>query len=344
MDFLIGTYTHGFGDPATLGQGIYRVAFDPVASSFASPILVAQVDNASALTIDRAGGVVYSVREVFRDRQPGISAFRLEPNGALSPIAKIDLAGELPCHLAFDPNHLRLASAQYWTGEVTVFVATDNLREIARLQRSGTGPNVTRQEGPHAHCVRFTDRGEVLHLADLGADCVVSHRLAPDGSSIETRSLALPAGAGPRHFVIDKAEARAYVICELTEDLVVLHRHELGWRLHEVVPAFDCPADDEGSAAAIRMSEDERFVYVSGRRQSRIACFSIDGELRRIGDYPSGGICPREFILTDDGEWAICANQVTGTLCAKKRDVNTGHLDEVTATCDVPAPVAVLQL
>ncbi|SMY09740.1 lactonase family protein [Flavimaricola marinus] len=344
MDFLIGTYTHGFGDPSTLGKGIYRVSFDPDAVSFGTPTLAIGLENASALTIDRAGRVVYSVREVFRDRHPGVSAFRLEPDGRLSPIGRLDFAGELPCHLAFDPTNRRLASAQYWTGEVTVFDADDRLCELARLERSGTGPNATRQEGPHAHCVQFTDKGDVLHLADLGADCIVSHRLASDGKNIETSSLSLPSGAGPRHFVINKAETRAYVICELTEYLAVLHRDGLGWRLQEAVPAFDCPADAEGSAAAIRLSPDERFIYVSGRRQSRIVCFSVDGVLTRIGDYSTGGNCPREFILTSDGGWAICANQESGTLCAKKRDDGAGHLEEVAATCDVPAPVALLQL
>src|SRR5207253_5510412 len=69
----------------------------------------------------------------------------------------------------------------------------------AVFQSRGSGPNEERQEGPHAHCVRFSPDGQALYAVDLGADTI--WRL-PLGRAAEfgppTVAWRAPPGTGPR--------------------------------------------------------------------------------------------------------------------------------------------------
>ncbi|MDF0599827.1 lactonase family protein [Psychromarinibacter sp. C21-152] len=341
MDLIVGTYTRPIAGMAGNGAGIYRVPFDGGTGAFGPPDLLADCVNPSSLVLSPCGVVLMAGREVFADHGPAVVSFRVSADGGLTPLSHMPLDGQLPCHLAFDPAQRRLASAQYWTGDVAICpVAAGVLQPPRYLRRTGRGPNAARQEGPHAHCVAFSDGGEVLHLADLGTDSLVSHRLAPDGRAVETAELRLPAGSGPRHIALNRAATRAWVVCELDETLALLERAGLGWTLSRVRPGFEVPRGTDGAAAAIRLSHDARHVYISGRRQSSIAAFSGDGQL--IGRFDTGGQGPREFIVTPDDGWIVVANQTSDTLTSLRREAATGRLALTDNACAIGSPASIV--
>jgi 6-phosphogluconolactonase len=190
--------------------------------------------------------------------------------------------------------------------------------------------------------VAFSDAGDVVHLVDLGTDSIVSHRLSDDAIANETASLSVPAGSGPRHMVLSRDASRAWVFCELDESLIALTRAGLGWQIDTVQPGFAAPRGEDGSGAAIRLSPDERHIYISGRRQSRIAGFDLDGNL--IGETDCGGLSPRDFIAFSDGHWVIAANQTSNTLTSLRRDPATGLLALSGHSCDIGSPVALVEV
>ncbi|RVT82722.1 lactonase family protein [Rhodobacteraceae bacterium CCMM004] len=344
MELLVGTYTAPFAGMTANGEGIYGVSFDRDTGAFGAPRLLTRCVNPSCIALTPDGATLFAGREVFAQDAPALVSFRVGPDGALTELSRMPLEGELPCHLAYDPEQGRLASAQYWTGDVAVCtVRTGQIQPPAALTRTGSGPNAARQEGPHAHFVAFTDNGTVLHLVDLGTDRVVSHRLDADQGATETATLAVPAGSGPRHMALSPDGRRAWLLCELDETLVSLRRDGLGWAVADVQPGFAAPQGEDGAAAAIRLSPDGRHLYLSGRRQSQIAVFALDDLPVPVETVESGGRTPRDILVTADGGWVIAANQNSGTLTSLWRDAATGRLTASGHHCDIPSPVALAE-
>jgi 6-phosphogluconolactonase len=346
MEILVGSYSRHLGDIGGNGDGIYSVSVDAETGEFGLPTLLADCVNPTYLTLAPDRQHLFAVREVFAKDQPALLSFRLTSSGALTATSQLEISGELPCHLAYDPVNMRLASAQYWTGDLAICDVKDGVLQApaSALARAGSGPNSDRQQGPHAHFVVFTDDGTILHSADLGSDSIISVRLDAENHPIETVSLPLPAGCGPRHMALTKDTSKAFVVCELDESLIALGRSGLGWEISSVQPGFAAPLGVDGACAAIRLSPDENHVYISGRRQSCIAGFAIGSQITPLGETSTGGLNPRDFIISKDGNWAIVGNQESDTLISLRRDPVSGTLSASGHSCDVGSPVSLVEL
>jgi 6-phosphogluconolactonase len=57
---------------------------------------------------------------------------------------------------------------------------------------------------------------------------------------------------------------------------------------------------------------------------------------------PSGGVSPRNFELSRDGNWLVCANQTSNNLASFRVDPATGRLTATGHSVTVPQPVCVL--
>lgn len=347
MDLLIGTYTDGVGGMEGRGEGIYAVSMDPETGAFSTPSLAAKCQNASALALTPDGQTLFASREFFVVDDPGVLSFSVGSPTKLSKLSQLSLNGELPCQLSFDPTHSRLASAQYWTGDLAVIDVMNGALQPSPVyfNREGTGPNPDRQEGPHAHCTAFSDDGAVVHVVDLGTDAVISHKLDAQKNPVEVRSVKFTPGAGPRHMVINNDATQAFVVCELDESLVALNRKGIGWEIASVQPGFvDVPKGEDGSAAAIRLSRDQRHIYISGRRNSNIACFAVGDGVSAVAEIETGGKTPRDFIVSSDGNWVIAANQDTDNIVSFRRDHETGKLTATGNSCTIGTPVSLVEL
>ena len=114
---------------------------------------------------------------------------------------------------------------------------------------------------------------------------------------------------------------------------------------------------DPPASAAVRLSPDGRFLYVSTRFADLITVYSIDGSgLHQIqqagcgggpppGIHPSpdipicGGVHPRDIILTPDGRYLLSVNRTRGGLVCFGLAPESGR---ILGLCSrVPAPEAV---
>jgi 6-phosphogluconolactonase len=57
---------------------------------------------------------------------------------------------------------------------------------------------------------------------------------------------------------------------------------------------------------------------------------------------PSGGKHPRNFALSPDGRWLVCANRDTDNLVVFRVDPVTGRLTLTANAVTIPLPVCVL--
>ncbi|MEO9238719.1 MAG: beta-propeller fold lactonase family protein, partial [Jatrophihabitantaceae bacterium] len=207
--------------------------------------------------------VLYAASEI-DDGQ--VSAVLVE-KGRLRLLASVATGGRQPCHLAISPDGRRLYAANYGSGSLAAFELAADGSIIARTDlaaHSGHGPDEDRQAGPHVHMVVLDElaepAGELISAVDLGIDQVVSYRL-DNGLLSAIAVTSLPAGCGPRQLVRSAMPGRAYLVAELSGQLLTLD--ELGPGSFEVVattPASEQPI--RNLPAQFSLSADGRLGYL----------------------------------------------------------------------------------
>ena len=88
-------------------------------------------------------------------------------------------------------------------------------------------------------------------------------------------------------------------------------------KLLQICPILplDAVYEEPPASAAIRLSPDQRFLYVSTRFAELITVFKIShGRLEQIQQTGCGGIHPRDMVLTPDGRYLLVANRTQGGL------------------------------
>ncbi|MCD1635785.1 lactonase family protein [Martelella mediterranea] len=343
----IGTYTEpldGHGQP---GPGVAVIELDRDSGAAQVQEALSAI-NPSYIAISADGSRFYCVREVFGDRQPALAAYRRKSKGSLEKTGCQPVSGDLPCHLALDETGWLIATAQYGGGNVALFPLDENgdpQPAISLVRHSGRGRYTARQEGPHAHCVLFDGTRQLL-VADLGLDSIFVYQLDPATGGIDEgrrRRIALPAGCGPRHMVLSTDLRFLYVACELDETIVTLKRNGDDFEISRQTVIFADAEDGNGTVAAIRLSPDGRHLYVSGRRQGKIACLALDadGLPRVVAAVSSGGEWPRDVALSPEGRFLLAANQQSGNVCIFRRDAESGMLAAIGTVPDLGAPAVI---
>ena len=102
----------------------------------------------------------------------------------------------------------------------------------------------------------------------------------------------------------------------------------------------DFPVENKGSA--IKISNDNRFIYVSNRGQDTIVVFeNVNNKLKEIQTISTEGADPRDFALSKDNKLAVATNETSGTITVYAVDQETGELDVVQCGVEVPEAVCV---
>ncbi|WCP82489.1 lactonase family protein [Vibrio harveyi] len=340
LHFYVGTYT----DSPSQSQGIACVSLDIATGALTLtnelvPEAVKTVRNPSYLVLKGEG--LYTFNEV--ERLEGAELIFAEKTDSYG----LPIEGDSPCHI--DIKEPLIAVSNYGSGNVSVYQLYEQgkpLKSIAELYVEGSGPNTERQASPHAHQATFLNHSEQLAVVDLGTDSVHFYDYKKDGETVKfslSQSIAMPPGSGPRHLVFDSDESVAYVVCELSETLVVLRKQRGQWNLTQQVKLL---ADEENkeAASAIRLSADERFVYVSCRAQNLISTFDVMSDIPvQIAASDCGGAFPRDFVLSRDGQWMLVANQHSHNVASFHRNPETGVITPTGYSCDIGAPVCLVE-
>jgi 6-phosphogluconolactonase len=234
-------------------------------------------------------------------------------------VASAASGGADPCHLALHPGGRWLAAANYSSGTIGLLPLVPGRPTLGPpviRRHAGSGPNAARQAGPHAHWVGFTPDGRWLHAVDLGADAIFAHDLR-GGPGATHVAFAAPAGSGPRHLGWHPSRRRAYLVTELSAELIVLDARADG-DFAAVATLALRPSGFAGGCypAHVAIDAAARRLYVSLRGPDLILTFALDdrGMPTAIGSMPSGGRWPRCFTLTADGRQLLVANQRSGEI------------------------------
>lgn len=341
--FYVGTYS-----PAE-APGIHVFRLDDKTGAISLVGSVKGLENPSFLAISANRTRLYAVSETDKGE---VASFRLDADTRLPVfLNKESSKGTYPCHLGVDKTGKMLVVANYGDGVVASYpLNTEGKIEspASVIKQQGTGPNASRQEGPHAHFAAFDATGTHVFTCDLGADKIFIYQANPLAGTLTPSKPpfgTVPAGAGPRHLVFDAAGKYAYVLNEMTASVTVLRYDPLtGFSSRQNISAIPADFNGSNSASEIVMHPSGRYLFTSNRGHDTLAVFAIaktDGKLTLKGHIPVGKT-PRGFAIDPSGRWIIVAGQDDGTLRVYKFDAETGKASETNFTANVSKPVCVV--
>lgn len=349
----IGTYTQDilFGTGEVFrgkGAGIYRLVQDTQTGQLFPDAVWSGIENPSFLTLNRQGNRLYCVNELksFHGAYGGgVSAYEILGK-SLRPMGSLATGGADPCFLSLSHDERSLYVANYMSGSVSSFSLNSDGgldRQTQLLAHAGSGPNPARQTSPHAHSVVF--RRDLAYVPDLGVDRLVCYHAETNGLLRRREALdyqAVP-GSGPRHCVFSPQGGYCYVANELdnTVDVLALQADGTMERIQRC-PALPRDAGVGSSCAGIRLNSRGTYLYVSNRGHDSIASFRCtpDGTLTCLGWTKTMGKIPRDFTITPDDRFLICANQSSDSLTVFALEEDGGLTPLLQYA--IPSPVCVV--
>lgn len=249
--------------------------------------------------------------------------------------------------MAISDDGVMIATSQYTAGSVDIFELHHDgsiKKRLKTITLSGHSVHPARQTTAHAHQAKFLRSSCELVVVDLGSDKLRFFTYDKDHrfSDCPLHEINLPEGSGPRHLVFNQSETVAYIVCELSAEIIAIEKKLETWRVTQAV----CVLPNESSvlSAAIKLSPDEKFLYVSCRTQAQISCFKVHEnpcDIQFLFSVSSEGAFPRDFVITPCGNWLIAANQYSNNIVSFGRDLVTGNLFYTGHQCSVGAPTCI---
>ena len=208
-----------------------------------------------------------------------------------------DTQGVVACHLCVDDGDVYIVN--YLSGNIV-----KNGEVIA--QRTGKSVHPTRQTEPHTHFVDKTPDG-YLAVCDLGTDALAFY----DKNLQLISETKVPSGCGIRHLTFAKDGRYIYAVNELLPSISIFSYKGGKAELANTVK-IDCK-NEKANGAAIRLSVDGKYLYVSLREENVICVYEINDEnLTLIQTMDCGGDSPRDFNIF--GDYLFCANEKSNSI------------------------------
>lgn len=298
--------------------GIYRFSLDEGSGALGAPSLAYEAPDAKYLSL-RDG---WLAAPVLRDRGAGVLLRKLGEGQAREAFSESVTA----CHVAQDGR--RVYTANFHEGTILAY-DKPALTLAARMETA-----------PKAGCHQVLLHGDLLLVPCLELDAIrLFHRdtFAPMGE------IPFPAGSGPRHGVFNREHTRLFVAGQRSFSVHSLRVDGNRFFMEGVFPVLPGLAAPGDETAAIRLSPDERFLYVSTRGPDLITVFRVaDGALSPVQYAPSGGRHPRDFILSRDGRFLLAANRFQGGIVCFGRDRESGGIGPVLGRAELPQAVSLV--
>ena len=336
IKLLIGTYTE-----ESNSKGVYLYSFNEKTGE-SKELDTEMSGNPSFVLLSEDNQYFYSVNE-FNTGKQGVSSYSIKDN-KITKLNELSCdfngkSGADPCNLLLYKNFL--ISSNYTGGSFTVFDIDESSKQLKKSIQY-----FSYSDKSHIHCAILTPDKKYIFFTDLGADKIhrftisenketplIDHKIVYEYKN-ETQ-------AGPRHMIFSKDGNFFYVICEL-DDLLSIFNYKDGEINHiETIKAYD--GEGKGSAD-IHFSNDGNFLYTSHRlKKDGISIFKVDknkGTVQKIG-YQENGIHPRNFGITPNGKYLLCACRDSNLIQIYEIDKDKGFLTNIHKDIVIDKPVCV---
>lgn len=239
---------------------------------------------------------------IIKKDKAGIGLWHMERN-EIEEVLNEDITS---CYVTQDQDHIY--TANYHEGTLSIYAKKDHLHLEKRILVK-----------EYAGCHQIILYKHYLVVPCLLLDQVMVFDRDQDDALV--KKISFPKGSGPRHGVFD-SQNRLYLVSELSNQLFIFQvDEEANAHVQTVIDLV--PEEEKAAAAAIRMSKDERFLYISIREINQVLVYDIKQKaiIQRIA---ARGDHPRDIALSPDDAYLFIANRLTNTIVVWKRDQETG--------------------
>ncbi len=335
--------------------GIHVLECDSVSGALRPLNVLHGIENPTYLALNRARTHLYTVCSrgpgAPREMAGAVAAYAVA-GARLSLLNLCPTPGTVPCHLSLAPDEASLVFAEYALGHAGR-VALDAERtlvpdSLTTVQHEGRGPNPARQERAHAHFAQVTPDGHWIYVCDLGLDQVRLYDAANPGRpwrADPARTFHAAPGAGPRHLRFHPNGRLAFLLNELDSTVVALRYTGESFTALQTLSALPDGFSGESKAAALKLSEDGRFLFTSNRGYDSLATFAVDpdsGRIERMAISPLTGRFPRDFELLPGSAFALVGHKLSNEVACYAFDAASGTFTRGAGTYPVYRPTCIL--
>ncbi|RHW52187.1 hypothetical protein DS831_02345 [Bombilactobacillus bombi] len=370
--FLLGGYTSNNYTPNNQSQGIYTATLDTDKGKLDDISLVTQIDDPAFFN--------YSIKDhkiavvmTKNDETGGVGIIDINPTtgqGKLISESMLDqsvkgsyeaynyfdhlyywneLKYTVPSYVYLDDQRKMVFAANYNTNAIFTWKLDENYNFIQshRYPIEGRGPKAV-QDAAHIHYTRLLPDGRLIVCA-LGADKIMIFDVNDDASLNQVSEFKTKAGFGPRQLAFNSnTNNYIYILNEVGSKTGVVNYDSQTGKLSRIADYSNIPEGYAGhnQSAGIRVSADGKFVYSSNRGHDSLAVYKVIDEgahLEKIQTIKTGGVAPRDFDLSKNGDYLLCANQMSNNLVLFKRDTKDGYLSIAQTDIKHDACVRVLE-
>lgn len=315
----VGTYTTGNS------QGIYSFTFNTQTNNIDNTKLFTKIQSPKYLCF--AGKNNEYIATVCDFTQP--------LNGHTSGITLLDKQGNhlnqigyentTSCYITHKNNYLY--TANYHEGTISVIKIEEN-NTLTLVNKTLI------KEKAGCHQILFHENKTLV-------PCLFLDKIIILNEQYETENhIQFPTNSGPRHAVFTKDHKYLYVVGELDNMLYVIDTKTMS--IINQTYLLENKQTHLKDSAAIRLSENEEWLYVSTRTQDIISTFKINEtdktKLELKQNYPTGGQHPRDFEIQSN--IAFITNRLTNDLTTIK--IENGLLTQQIQTTQIPEAISII--
>ena len=263
--------------------------------------------------------------------QAGIASYKKENHDYIQ-VDTYFHPGAAPCYVGLDRTNHLVFTANYHLATLCVFSydETGKLTFVTSTKHAGSGPR-PEQDTAHPHYFDRTPGGHLVSC-DLGTDTVDFYDFK-NNELIHLASYKMEKGFGTRHVTFSPDGKTMFIVGELSSQVNVAHLNETTWAFENIATYKTIPDDfrEKNGAAAIRLSNDGKFLYISNRGDDSLVVFKVlkNDHLELVQRISTFGSFPRDFNWNETENLLVVANQTTNNATLYKRNKDTGTLTPI---------------
>jgi 6-phosphogluconolactonase len=338
--------------PPGNGRGIHLFHVNRATGAMTTAGIHVMATSPSCLALNNSGTCLYSANEtdqVGENKEGTVSAFAInQADGKLEPLNTVRSGGAGPTYVSIHPSGRFVLVANYFGGSVAVLpilaggrlgAATDIKNDAGKIgpTRATNAPpgsfGASGHDRTHAHMIQADPSGRFVLHVDLGLDRIFVSKFDEQKgvlTPIESATVSLPPGDGPRHFHFHPNGRWLYSIQEEGSTIALFDYDGATGRLTSRQTISTLPPGFAGTnfCSEILVSADGRFVYAGNRVHDTVGIFAVgaNGTLAFVGDEPTRGNYPRSFNFDPTGQFLFCCNQRGDNVTVFEVNRKTGGL------------------
>lgn len=264
------------------------------------------------------------ISTIKKDNKQGICLIDKKTKKILSAINFEDAS---PCFVEKIDEYIY--TANYHDGLVNVYEAKDNMLKLKKSIAIGK----------KAGCHQVLKYQNYILVPCLLIDEIQIFDIEKDFAYV--KSLKYDKNTGPRHGVFNKDFTKFYLVTELSNQLFIYDVSDLEFKNTKIIDLLK-KQDAPSTSAAIRLSSNEKYLYISTRGKDIISVIDLEDGEKILQQINCGGKHPRDFVLSPDNNYLISVNKDSNDLIVWLVDKEESKLLSIVSRDKVPSGISIV--